>query len=143
MNRKALDVRSLDECAPDYRALLHSGVRHPNRLFRPARARGSPGVFAPPGYGPHSDGLAFTGPSLTRFFALGVPSTTPPQGIAQSEVGGPLSRSPTLMGFFTSWRFTHVRLDTDPGVTSSVREVRHRPPPNILGSSAFVCRSRA
>jgi hypothetical protein len=43
------------------------------------------------------------------------------------EIGLPLSRLPTLLGFATFWLATKVRVGRGSGVASSGSGVRHRP----------------
>jgi hypothetical protein len=118
------------DASPAFRALLHARVRHleSGGLGRP-EARSSPGILPLQGAPPHPNGLAFTGPPLTRLIPPSAEATdgTPSQGVTCGR-GWLVSREtadpPGVLRLVTD---TFVRVGRGPGVTSSGIEVRHRP----------------
>jgi hypothetical protein len=71
---------------------------------------------------------AFTAPPLMWFPRRAqAPRAVPLQGVLSSEIGLPLSRPPTLLGFLRLVAVTVVRVRRGSGVTSSGPGVRHRP----------------
>jgi len=89
---------------PDYRVLLHARVHYEQRRFRPQHACSSPGLLPLQGVPSRSDDPAFTGIFPLTRLAAAAPKhhTHPTTGYSPNEIGLPLPRLPTLLGFPTS-----------------------------------------
>jgi hypothetical protein len=92
----------------------------PSRLFRPERSAWLSWDSSPPGYSPSpaGHGLHRASPHEVPGFGRKRPKLVLFRVSLPGEVGLPLSRLPTLMGFRHLVTFAEVRFRPDPGVAS-------------------------